>query len=163
MGKGSQHIVSAHGKENSALLVSTGRSWEGSSGGSHARVCRTSEGPLHGWVLALQMEELQLQLQLEKGKSQEWETLTEELVNELEQLLNEVGTLKADRALQVGAPWNPCLQGGASRITALSWSLISDSWVTSFLTHLQLRAAILSCSRGMGTGITSQGHWPSCV
>lgn len=126
-------------------------------------MCRTTEGPLHGWILALQMEELQLQLQLEKDNSQEWETLTEELVNQLEQLLNEVGTLKADRALQVGVPWHPCLQRGASRITAMSRSSISGSWVTSFLTHLQLRAAILGCSRGMGTGITSQGHWPSCV
>lgn len=127
MGKGSKHIVSAHGKETSALLDSTGRAWEGSSRGSHARVCRTSEGPLHGWVLALQVDKLQLQVQLEKDKSQEWETLTEELVNELEQVLKEVGTLKADRALQVGLPWRPCLQGGASRITALTWSLISDS------------------------------------
>lgn len=55
------------------------------------------------------MDELQLQVQLEKDKSQEWETLTEELVNELEQVLKEVGTLKADRALQVGLPWHPCL------------------------------------------------------
>lgn len=54
--------------------------------------------------LALQMEQLEMRLQKEKDNSQEWETLTEELVNELEQKLNEVDTLKADRAEQVGPP-----------------------------------------------------------
>ncbi|XP_014404587.1 PREDICTED: protein Daple [Myotis brandtii] len=51
--------------------------------------------------LQKQMEELQLQLLQEKDNSQEWESLTEELVKELEQLLHEVDTLKADRALQM--------------------------------------------------------------
>nr|KAF6387759.1 hypothetical protein mMyoMyo1_008197 [Myotis myotis] len=47
------------------------------------------------------MEELRLQLLQEKDTNQEWETFTEELVKELEQLRHEVDTLKADRALQI--------------------------------------------------------------
>ncbi|XP_023619872.1 protein Daple-like [Myotis lucifugus] len=51
--------------------------------------------------LRKQMEELRLQLLQEKDNSQEWESLTEELVKALEQLHHEVDTLKADGALQM--------------------------------------------------------------
>nr|KAF6387765.1 hypothetical protein mMyoMyo1_008200 [Myotis myotis] len=51
--------------------------------------------------LRKEMEELRLQLLQEKDTNQEWETFTEELVKELEQLRHEVDTLKADRALQM--------------------------------------------------------------
>lgn len=61
-------------------------------------------GSFRAGSLALQKEHLEIELQKEKNSSQEWETLTEELVKALEQLLNEVDTLKADRALQVGPP-----------------------------------------------------------
>ncbi|XP_059518180.1 protein Daple-like [Myotis daubentonii] len=51
--------------------------------------------------LRKEMEELRLQLLQEKDNNREWETFTEELVKELEQLCREVDTLKADRALQM--------------------------------------------------------------
>ncbi|XP_070256847.1 protein Daple-like [Myotis yumanensis] len=50
--------------------------------------------------LQKQKEQLEMELLKEKNSSQEWETLTEELVKALEQLLNEVDTLKVDRAIQ---------------------------------------------------------------
>lgn len=88
--------------------------------------------------MAPQTEELGMQLQKEKASSQHLETLNEELEEDLEQWFNIIHTLRAHRAAQVGPPERmpplaPCLPEGVSRATAVSWSLISDSWVTSSL------------------------------
>lgn len=123
-------------------------------------MCRTTEGPLHGWVLALQVDELQLQVQLEKDKSQEWETLTEELVTQVEQVLKEVGTLKADRALQVGLPWRPACKGerpGHSPVLVTDQRFRGDQSPHS----PAAQSSNPQRQQGVGTGITSQGHWPS--
>nr|KAF6379006.1 hypothetical protein mMyoMyo1_009876 [Myotis myotis] len=98
--------------------------------------------------LALQLEELGTQLTQDKANSQK-----EELEGELQS--NIANTVRPSRATQVGPPermppWRPRLPEGASGITALSWSLISDSWVTSSLAQLQLRPAILSRCRPRG-------------
>lgn len=98
--------------------------------------------------LALQLEELGTQLTQDKANSQK-----EELEGELQS--NIANTVRPSRATQVGppermSPWRPRLPEGASGITAVSWSLISDSWVTSSLAQLQLRPAILSRCRPRG-------------
>lgn len=92
--------------------------------------------------LALQVAELGTQLTQDKANSQK-----EELDGELQS--NIANTVRPSRATQVGtpermSPWRSRLPKGASGIRAVSWSLISDSWVASSFAQLQLRSAILN-------------------